>query len=84
MSNVLILGYKSTLLSTLIPIKYSDRINSLEDMDRSGMPLLIPNGTTVHKSMASDKRIIVQQIYNKSVVYQYGGTQERWTWYSEK
>lgn len=84
MSHVLILGYKATLLSTLIPIRYSDRINSLEDMDRSGLPLLVPNGTAVYKSMVGDKRRIVQQIYNRSLVYQYTGTRENIAWFFEK
>ena len=83
-STILILGYKSTLLSTLIPIRYSDSINSLEDMDRSGLPLLIPKGTTVYKSMAGDKRRIIQHIFNNSLVYQYTGTLENWAWFSEK
>ena len=84
MSHVLILGYKATLLSTLIPIRYSDRIDSLEDMDRSGLPLLIPNGTAVYKSIAGDRRRIVQHIYNRSVVYQYRGTRENSAWYFER
>ena len=82
-STILILGYKSTLLSTLIPIRYSDSINSLEDMDRSGLPLLIPKGTSIYKSMAGDKRRIVQHIFNNSLVYQFTGTQENWAWHTE-
>ena len=81
LSHVLILGYKSTLLSTLIPIRYSEQINTLEDMDKSGLPLLIPKGTVAYKSIAGDKRIVVQMIYKRSVVWQYTGTRERRAWY---
>ena len=83
-SHVLILGYKATLLSTLTPIRYSDKINTLEDMDRSGLPLIIPKGTAMYKSIAGDRRLIVQQIFNRSIFYQYTGTRENFVWIFQK
>ena len=83
-SHVLILGYKATLLSTLIPIRYSDKINTLQDMDRSGLPLIIPKGTAMYKSIAGDRRHIVQQIFNRSILYQYTGTREKFAWLFDK
>lgn len=73
LSNILIMGYKSTLLSTLIPIRYEDSNDSLDDVHRSGLPLLIPNGTVIHKFLLGDTRRTVQQIYNRSIVYPYEG-----------
>ena len=62
----LVMGYKTTLLSTLIQIRYESTIDSLEDMAKSGLPLLIPSHTTLHKLIASDPRPLMKNIYRKS------------------
>ena len=84
LSHVLILGYKATFLSTLVVIRYSDPINTFEDMDRSGLPLLLPKGTAVHKTIAGDKRGTVKQTYKRSLVYQFTGTNENIPWFLER
>ena len=84
LSHVLILGYKATFLSTLVVIRYSHPINTFEDMDRSGLPLLIPKGTAIHKTIAGDKRRTVKQIYKRSLVYQFTGTNENIPWFLER
>ena len=63
--NVLILGYKSTLLSTLIPIRYESTIDTLQDMAESGLPFTIPRATTFQKLIATDPRPSVMSIYMK-------------------
>ena len=76
------MGYKSTLLSTLIPIRYEDTIQSLDDVHRSGLPLLIPEGTVIHKFLLGDTRKTVQQIYDRSIVYPYKGG-NKMDWYTK-
>ena len=66
--NVLTSAYKSTLKSTLITIQYEDPIGPIEtidDMAKSGLPLLIPNNLRMH--LADDPRQTVKEIYNRSV-----------------
>ena len=41
-ANVFSLGYRSTLLSTLVPIRYEDTIETVHDLYKSGLSLLIP------------------------------------------
>ena len=65
LGNVLILGYKSTLLSTLIPIRYESTIDTLLDMAESGLPLTIPRATTFQKLIATDPRPSMMRIYMK-------------------
>ena len=74
LGNVITMAYKSTLLSSLITIRYEDSINTLNDLEDSGIPLLLPRGTALHKMFASDPRKIIKTIFNNSHVYPYNGT----------
>ena len=76
--NILAWGYRSTLLSILIPIRYEATIKTVNDLNSSGLPLLLPRATAMHFLMASDPRPVVKQIYNKSIVYPYNGTIPSW------
>ena len=73
-SNVLLWSYKSTLLSTLVPIYYEDPINTFDDIERSGLLVLVPNNTAPHRLMAADPRPIVQRIFRKATLYRFNGT----------
>ena len=65
LGHLLILGYKSTLLSTLIPIRYEDTIDSLTDMAKSGLALTVPRATTLHKLISTDPRPSMKEIYER-------------------
>ena len=65
LGHVLILGYKSTLLSTLIPIRYENTIDSLTDMANSGLALTVPRATTLHKLISTDPRPSMKEIYER-------------------
>ena len=81
LGNILTMGYKSTLLSTLIPIRYESTIDTPEDLEESGLPLTIPESTAIQDAIAVDTRPIMKQIYAESILYQYGGwntTREYW------
>ena len=64
-------GYKSTLLSTLITIRYEKPINTLADLDRSGLSLLLARGAAGQKIIESDPRPIMKKIYSRSIVFEH-------------
>ena len=64
--HLLTLGYKSTLLSTLIPIRYESTIDTVADMARSGLPFTVPRATFLHKLIATDPRAHMRKIYERS------------------
>ena len=71
LGNIFTMGYKCTLLSNLIPIRYESTIDTLLDLEQSGLPLLITRDTEAHHSFANDLRPIVQRIYNKSILWTF-------------
>ena len=72
--NFLAMGYKSTLLSTLIPIRYESTIDTLEEMAKSGLPLSVPLHTTLNKLLAGDPRPTMKEIYKRSYYFSLPGT----------
>ena len=71
--NVLTMGYKSTLLSTLIPIRYEKQIDTIQDMDESGLPFLIPGGTVLQWLGATDPRPAMQSIMKRHELFPFDG-----------
>jgi hypothetical protein len=65
---------RSTLLATLIPIRYEDTINTIDDLDKSQMPFIIPGKTAPHILVATDPRPAMQRIFNRSIIIPYNGT----------
>ena len=63
-------AYKSTLLSTLVTIRYSQPIDTLADLDKSGLPLAIVDDSIEQKAFEIDQRDIMKQIYNRSILFQ--------------
>ena len=74
LGNFLTLGYMSTLLSQLVAIRYENPLDTIDDMDKSGLPLLIPNGTAIDVLIGQDPRPAVQRIYNRSIIYFFNGS----------
>ena len=77
MGNILTLGYKTTLLSSLIPIRYEDTIKSLDDLDKSGLPLIMPRGSSLHDHLANDPREMLTPITRRFILFDDGGV-PRW------
>ena len=73
LGNILTMGYKCTLLANLIPVHYEGTINTLSDLDQSGLPLLIPRSTAQYEAFASDQRPIMKRIFNKSISWAFTG-----------
>ena len=76
--SILLLGYKSTLLATLIPINYEKPINTVDDLANSDLPLLVAEKTAQPWLLATDPREAVKRIFRKSVLYPFNGTVPAW------
>ena len=80
LGNVITIAYKSTLLSSLVTTRYEDSINTLNDLDRSGIPLVIGRNTIPYKFFANSPRTLVRKIFNNSRLYDFssGGKPPPW------
>ena len=76
---ILIMGYKSTLLSTLIQIRYEDTVEDIYDMDASRLPLLLPDATAA-SLFGTDERAAMRRVYNRSILFPFRGFQPKWTY----
>ena len=68
LGSVLTWGYKSTLLSTLVTIRYTKPIDTLADLDKSDLPLVIVAGTIYQQAFENDKREMMKRIYSRSII----------------
>ena len=75
---ILIMGYKSTLLSTLIKIRYEDVIEDIYDMDQSQLPFLLPDATAA-SLFGADKRTVMRRVYSRRILFPFRGFQPQWT-----
>ena len=75
------MGYKSTLLSTLVTIRYTKPIDKLEDLASSGLPLLMAQGGACISAIKNSPRSIVRQIYDNGIIFNF--TQENEEKYSK-
>ena len=73
LGNFLTMGYKSNLLPTLVTINYGKTIDTLVDLDMSGLPLVLPGGSTMQNAIEKDARPIMKQVYKKSIKYPFNG-----------
>ena len=62
-------AYLSTLLATLVVIKYDETIDTIAQMDKSGLPFLLPEATAPHKLVATDPRPAMRRIFQRSLTY---------------
>ena len=69
--NFLLMGYKSTLRSSLITIKYEDKIVTINDLVQSGIPVAFPEGTIFDNILSTDPRPIVQRMYKNIIIYSF-------------
>ena len=70
LGSVLTWGYKSTLLSTLVTIRYAKPIDTFADLDKSGLPLAIVAGTIYQQAFENDQREMMKRIYSRSILFQ--------------
>ena len=74
--SVLLWGYKCVLLSTLVPIRYEQTIESLYDLDKSKLQLVLPH--VLYNLFKKDPRSVMKRVLNNSAVYNYDGTVPLW------
>ena len=74
LGNVITLAYKSTLLSSLVQIRYERPIDTLSDLHDSSLPALIAGSSPFTQAFATDPRKTMQDIFKRSIVYPYNGT----------
>ncbi len=70
---IIALAYKSILLSTLIPIRYEKTINTIYELDASGLPLLMPKSTSAYNLIATDKRETMRRIFENRIELPFNG-----------
>ena len=75
---ILLCGYKSTLLSTLIPIHYESTIDTLTDVSNSDLPLTAPKNTAVQWLIVTDPRSAAKQIRGKTIFFPFTGIPPPW------
>ena len=68
LGNILTMAYKTTLLSSLIPIRYENTIDNMKDLDKSGKPLIMGRGSTMYDHISSDQRQFMRHIFNRSII----------------
>ena len=83
LGNLLTLGYKTTLLSSLIPINYEDSIDNFFDLDRSGLPLLMIKGTNVVEYIRRAPGEMMSRIFKRRILSTYGGGYGPPSWVTE-
>ena len=69
---------RCTLLSTLIPVRYEKELNTIEDLDNSGLGLAIPGGTVLVWLAKTDPRPAMNNIWGRSQheIFPYAGKED--------
>ena len=68
LGTLLTMGYEAILLSSLIRIQYEATIDNINELDNTGLPLLMLEGTASHIDLSKDPRPIIRRIFNRSIV----------------
>ena len=74
MANVLSWAYKGTLLSTMIAIRYSVPLDTIAQMDESGLPFFVFKGTVMEWLADTDKREAVMRLNERQFKMPWDGT----------
>ena len=64
-------AYKSTLLSTLVTIRYTEPLDTLDQMDASGLQFGVAKGTALEWLAISDPRAVVKRLVSRLVLIPY-------------
>ena len=80
LGNILTKAYESTLLSSLVTIRYEDTIDSINDLDKSGLPLLMMEASSAFEFFSTDSRPIMGRIFNRSIFFSASDGVPQWTY----
>ena len=74
------LGYKTTLLSSLITINYEDPINNMYDLDKSGLPLIMAQGSAyMSEYIRGAPGAMMARIFKRRILFTFeGGSIPSW------
>ena len=78
LGNILTLGYKTTLLSSLITINYEDPIDNKYDLDKSGLPLIIGRGGATFEFISQAPGALMARIFKRKILFTYERSLPRW------
>ena len=74
LGNILLMSYKGNLRANLVAITYKKPIDSIQDMEESGLPLLFCTGCGYKESFAADPRPAMNRLAEKAIMYKYDGS----------
>ena len=63
------MGYKKSLLSSLIRIRYEDTIDNIHELDKSEMPLLLAKSTSLQDYVERDPRQSMARIVKRRILF---------------
>ena len=72
------MAYESTLLSSLITIRYEDTIDNYNDLDNSDLPLGVIKGSATFDYISRDPSPIMKRISNRMILYTVKGGIPQW------
>ena len=78
LGNILTLGYKTTLLSSLITINYEDPIDNKYDLDKSGLPLIMARGGATFEFISQAHGALMDRIFERKILFTYERSLPRW------
>ena len=60
----LTIAYKEVLVANLVAVGYEDSIDNIDDLVRSGMPILLPANGNIGQAVLNDPRESAKQLVN--------------------
>ncbi len=75
------MAYRSTLLATLIPVTYEKTIDTIDDLDQSGLPIMLPMGNAYYQNFRRDPRQAMQSIFQRSAEWHYDSSKPKPDYY---
>ena len=60
------------------PLRYEKTIETVEDLDNSGLPYMVPAKTAPHVLVMTDPRPAVRRIAQRVELYPFNGTVPEW------
>ena len=73
MANILSHAYKGSLLSSMVTIRYTEPLDNIDQMVKSGLPIYIFGGTSQVWLAKTDPRNSVKKLMERHVVHPFKG-----------
>ena len=76
MANILSHAYKSALLSSLVTIRYTQPLDTIDQMVESGLPFYIFGGFSLQWLTKTDPRNDIMKLHERHIVVPFDGKVE--------